>query len=361
MYCEGSDQHRGWFNKSLVIGVSTKGESPFRQLVSHGFVLDSEGRAMSKSVGNVIAPQQVIKEVGADVLRLFVSSTDYSEDVRIGQEILKRVTDAYRRLRNTFRFLLGNLYDFDPAKDAVAKDDMLEIDRWIMHRLQEVTTEVNSAYERNEFHKVYHTTHNFAAVDLSALYLDIIKDRLYASAPNELKRRSAQTALYEILSVMVRLLAPVLVHTADEVWKFSPGSDKAESVHLETFPTAKQGYLDSDLAARWQRIFELRNEVYQAIEQARQSGVIGKPLESRVTIKAPGELHDFLQPYVDELPAVLIVSQVQLERAADGQELSIEVRPPVGEKCQRCWLISETVGANKEHEMLCSRCTEAVL
>lgn len=361
MYCEGSDQHRGWFNKSLVVGTATKGEPPFRQLMSHGFMLDSEGRAMSKSIGNTVAPQQIIKNVGADVLRLFVSSVDYSEDIRVGQEILTRVTDAYRRLRNTFRFLIGNLYDFDPAKDAVSKDDMLEMDRWIMHRLQEVTRDVTAAYDSYEFHKVYHTAHNFAAVDLSSLYLDIIKDRLYASSSNELKRRSAQTALYEILSTMVRFLAPVLVHTSDEVWKYMPGERKAVSVHLADFPAVREEFLDAELAAKWQRLLEVRDEVYKAIEQARQVGTIGKPLESRVTVRASGELYGFLNGYIKDLPAVFIVSQVVLEESPEGQPLSVEVAPPEGEKCGRCWLVLETVGTEPEHPTLCARCASVVL
>lgn len=360
MYCEGSDQHRGWFNKSLVVGVATKGESPFRQLMSHGFVLDSEGRAMSKSIGNTIAPQQIIKNVGADVLRLFVSSVDYSEDVRIGQEILTRVTDAYRRLRNTFRFLIGNLYDFDPAKDTVTKEDMLETDRWVMHRLQEVTREVSAAYDSFEFHRVFHTAYNFASVDLSSLYLDIIKDRLYASSPSELKRRSAQTALYEILSTMVRFLAPILAHTSEEVWKYVPGDGKAVSVHLADFPQVKGEFLDAELAARWQRIFEVRDEVYRSIEQARQAGMIGKPLESRVKITAPGELFESLKKYIEDLPAVFIVSQVALEESPEGQPLTVEVVPPEGEKCGRCWLVLETVGAEPEHPTLCARCASVV-
>lgn len=360
LYCEGSDQHRGWFNKSLVVGTSTKGASPFRKLVSHGFVLDSAGKAMSKSLGNVIAPQQIIKEVGADVLRLFVSSVDYSEDVRIGQEILTRVTDAYRRQRNTFRFLLGNLYDFDPARDAVAKEDMTEIDRWIMHRLQQVIADMGAAYEELEFHKVFHTAYNFAAVDLSSLYLDIIKDRVYSSAPNDPKRRSAQTALYEILSAMVRALAPVLAHTTEEVWKYVPGGDKPISVHLTDFPEVNEAFIDPDLAERWQRVFDVRAEVYKAIEEARQSGVIGKPLESRVTISAPEELYSYLEPYVDELPAVMIVSQVVLKKAPEGEPLSVEITAPEGDKCERCWLVLESVGTNAEHPALCARCSDVI-
>lgn len=360
MYCEGSDQHRGWFNKSLVLGVATRGASPFRNLVSHGFVLDAEGRAMSKSIGNTIAPQQIIKDVGADVLRLFVCSVDYSEDIRIGQEILKRVTDAYRRLRNTFRFLLGNLYDFDPERNRVAVENMQELDRWAMHRLQEIVRDVGAAYEALEFHRVFHVVHNYAAVDLSSLYLDIIKDRLYASAPDDHKRRSAQTALYEILSALVRMLAPVLAHTTEEVWKYMPGEGRPVSVHLDEFPEVQEEYLDEELGARWQRIFEVRDEVLGAIEQARQSGVIGKPLESRVRILAPEPLYGLLKAYEADLPAVMIVSQVVLDRAADGEPLTVEVGPPEGEKCQRCWLVLDTVGKNSEHPMLCARCREVV-
>lgn len=356
-YCEGSDQHRGWFNKSIIVGTATKGESPFRQLVSHGFMLDSEGRAMSKSIGNVVAPQQIIKDVGADVLRLFVSSADYFEDVRIGDEILTRITDAYRRIRNTFRFMLGNLSDFDPAADTVPYSDLEEIDRYALYRLEQLVEVVTRSFEGYEFHKVYHAAHNFCAVDLSAFYLDVLKDRLYASARDARARRSAQTALYDIVSTLSRLLAPILVHTMEEVWRELPGEGRAESVHLARFPEARPERLDEQLAARWATILEVRDRVLLKIEEARQSGVVGKPLESRVELTVPGELHAALAPYEAMLPSVLIVSQVELKQGAREQ---IEVSAPEGTKCARCWLVLKSVGCHAEHPSLCDRCFEAI-
>lgn len=358
-YCEGSDQHRGWFNKSLVIGMATKREAPFRELVSHGFMLDAEGRAMSKHIGNVVAPQNIIRDVGADVLRLFVSSSDYFEDVRIGDEILTRITDAYRRIRNTFRFMLGNVSDFDPARDRVKYTEMLELDRWALHRLEELITQIGGYYDAYEFHRVYQAAHNFCAVDLSALYLDILKDRLYASAPDSRERRSAQTALHEMLSALCRMLAPILAHTSEEVWQQLPPAEREESVHLARFPEPRGQWLDPELAARWQRIFEVRDAVLLALEEARRSGRIGKPLESRVRLAAPPELHEFLTRYVTLLPGVFIVSQVELARS-EGQELVVEVEPPLGRKCDRCWLVLESVGAHNEHPDLCDRCFEVV-
>lgn len=357
MYCEGSDQHRGWFNKSLVIGMATKDAPPFRELVSHGFMLDAEGRAMSKSIGNVVAPQQIIKDVGADVLRLFVSSSDYFEDVRIGDEILTRITDAYRRIRNTFRFMLGNLSDFDPTKNAVPYAELEELDRYALYRLEQLVDLVGRSYESYEFHRVYHAVHNFCAVDLSALYLDILKDRLYASARDSKTRRSAQTALYDIVSTLSRLLAPILAHTMEEVWRELPGERMAESIHLAPFPEVRAERLDKDLAARWELIMQVRDRVLLKLEEARQSGVIGKPLESRVRLNMPGELYNALKPYEHVLPGVFIVSQVEL---ISGEKEEIEVEPPRGTKCERCWLFVESVGEDAEHPTLCERCAAAV-
>lgn len=362
MYLEGSDQHRGWFNKSLLIGVATKGASPFRQLVSHGFMLDSEGRAMSKSIGNVVAPQAIIKHVGADVLRLFMSSADYFEDIRIGDEMLTRVTEAYRRIRNTFRFILGNISDFDPDVDAVPYAEMDELDRFALHRLQEVLADVTAAYESYEFHKVYYGVHYYCSVDLSSLYLDILKDRLYASGRRSRERRSAQTALYEILSALVRMTAPILVHTAEEAWQAMPrgsGEQERESVHLQSFPEVQKEWLDAALAERWDRILEVRDRVLAALEEARQSGKIGKPLESKVTIAAPDELYTLLEPYAKTLPAVMIVSQVALEKS-QSHEIDVRVDVPEGEKCARCWLVLQSVGSNADHPQLCDRCAAAI-
>lgn len=358
MYCEGSDQHRGWFNKSLVIGESTKGTPPFKELISHGFVLDSEGRKMSKSVGNVISPQTLVKSVGADVLRLFTSSADYSEDVRIGDEILTRVTDAYRRMRNTFKFILGNISDFDPDKDSVPYDEMDELDKYALHRLTELVSQIGQAYEVYEFHKVYHGIYNFCSVDLSSRYLDILKDRLYASGRDSKLRRSGQTALYEILSALIRMLAPVIAHTAEEAWQFMPGK-KEESVFFSSFPEVNEEWIDEALAERWARILDVRNQVLMALEAARQGGKIGKPMESRVKLTAPGELFDFLKPYAESLPSIFIVSQVELVKG-EGDELQVEIETPQGVKCDRCWLVLDSVGDHSDHPTLCDRCYEAI-
>lgn len=358
MYLEGSDQHRGWFNKSLVIGAATKGGSPFAELVTHGFVLDAEGKKMSKSGGNAIAPKEVMKTIGADVLRLYVSSLNYFEDVRFGAEMFTRATDAYRRVRNTFRFMLGNLSDFDPATDAVALVDMQQIDRYALHRLEELVEQVTESYNSYEFHRVFHMAHNFCAVDLSSLYLDILKDRLYASAPASPERRSAQTALYELTSALARMLAPILVHTTEEVWQEMPG-EKADSVHLASFPEPDKSRTDEELAGKWARVLEVRDKVLLALEEARQGGRIGKPLESRVGLAVPHALYKFLRPLEAMLPSVFIVSQVELTES-DGEELTVEVTQPAGTKCERCWLILESVGSSAEHPTLCDRCADAV-
>ena len=358
MYLEGSDQHRGWFNKSLVVGVSTKGESPFRQCVTNGWMLDEQGRTMHKSWGNVIAPQEIIGRDGADVLRLWVSSTDYFEDVRLGKEILKRVGDAYRRIRNTYRFLLANLYDFDPSSDRVAYAEMLEIDRWALHRLQMLVRDVTQAYEGYEFHKVYHSVHNFCAADLSAFYLDVLKDRLYTSAPKSLQRRSAQTALWEILSAMVRIMAPILSYTAEEVWRYMPADGREVSVQLAEFPRVNADYVDEELSARWERLLDVRDEVYRRMEEARTTGVIGKPLEALVALEAASPLYELLLAYQDQLASIFIVSQVRLEKGE--APLQVSVQPAEGKRCARCWLVLPTVGRDAVHPSLCARCAEVV-
>ena len=360
VYLEGSDQHRGWFNKSLVIGIGTKGESPFRECITSGWMLDEQGRAMAKSLGNVIPPQDIIGKDGADVLRLWVSSTDYLEDVRLGEEILTRIRDAYRRIRNTYRFLLANLYDFDPPADSVPYAEMTEIDRWALHQLQMLVRDVTAGYEAYEFHKVFHAVHDFASVQLSAFYLDVLKDRLYASVPKSVERRSAQTAMYEILRAIVLIMTPILSYTAEEVWGYVPGTDKALSPQLADFPKVNKAFVDADLNNRWKRILEVREEVNQALEQARQTEVIGKPLEAGVTLIAPPNLHDFLLPYADQLASIFIVSQVKLEKGEEGKPLKVSVGPAEGERCERCWLVLPTVGRHAVHPSLCARCTEVV-
>ena len=361
MYLEGSDQHRGWFNRSLVIGVSTEGKSPFKQCVTNGWMLDEQGRTMHKSWGNVIAPQEIIDADGADVLRLWVASTNYFEDVRLGEQILKRVSDAYRRIRNTFRFLLANLYDFDPASDGVAYGEMLEIDRWALHQLQILIQDVTAGYESYEFFKIYHSMSSFCAVEMSSFYLDVLKDRLYASAPKSAHRRSAQTALSELLSAMVRMMAPILSHTTEEVWSRMPDASKETSVQLADFPRVNPEYVDQELAARWERLLEVREEVYRRIEEARRAGIIANPLEAAVILSAPPPMHDLLCPYEDLLASIFRISQARLERSEEAASLQVTVEPAPGRKCERCWLVLPTVGEHPIHPSLCARCAEVVM
>ncbi|MDO8682293.1 MAG: isoleucine--tRNA ligase [Armatimonadota bacterium] len=360
LYYEGYDQYKAWFGKSLIVSMAITGKPPFKTVTAHGFVVDALGRAMHKSRGNVVKTTDVIAKCGADVVRLTACSFDVFSDAKLSDEALDRASDAYRRIRNTFRFLLGNLYDFDPERDSVPYVDMLEMDRWILSRLQTLVSQVNDGYDKYEFHRVFHGAHNFCTVELSSLYLDILKDRLYASAPQALERRSAQTAMYELLSALVRLLAPVLSHTAEEVWKYMPGANRPASVHLADFPEVNMSLVDAKLEAKWQELQEVRDEVYRVLEQARQEGVVGKPLESRVEINAPEARYNLLKQYEDQLPALLIVSQVALEKRDEGSELQVKVMQPQGDKCRRCWLVLETVGKSEEHPELCDRCVSVV-
>ncbi len=366
MYLEGNDQHRGWFHSSLLESVGTRGRAPYRNVLTHGFVVDGEGKKMSKSVGNVIDSQTIIDEYGAEILRLWVAAEDYTEDIRISGEILKRLVEAYRRIRNTSRFILGNLYDFNPGTDTVPYGEMEEMDRWILHRLQEVIRRVREAYEQYQFHVVYYNLHNFCTVDLSALYLDVLKDRLYTAKAASRARRSAQTAVMEILEAMARLLAPILTFTAEEVWlALSDYPGKAGSVHLTQLPEMNEAYLQPELAERWKMLIAVRGEVAKAIETARQNKVLGHSLDAAVAIAAPEKLRDLLAAHREDLRALLIVSDVRIVdeqaigeayRSADIAGLVVGVSRAKGEKCHRCWIYSETVGTSAEHPALCERC-----
>ena len=366
MYLEGNDQHRGWFHSSLLESVGTRGRAPYRNVLTHGFVVDGEGKKMSKSVGNVIDSQTIIDAYGAEILRLWVAAEDYTEDIRISEEILKRLVEAYRRIRNTSRFILGNLYDFNPDKDTVPYAEMAEMDRWILHRLQEVIRRVREAYEQYQFHAVYYTLYNFCTVDLSALYLDVLKDRLYTSKADSIARRSAQTAMLAVLEAMVRLLAPILTFTAEEIWLALPAhAGKAGSVHLTQFPEVDGNRLQPDLAEAWKTLIAVKGEVARAIETARQNKVLGHSLDAAVAIAAPEKLRPLLETHREDLRALLIVSDVQIVAEADIHEpyrsaeipgLAIGVTRAKGEKCNRCWIHSETLGESTEHPELCSRC-----
>jgi isoleucyl-tRNA synthetase len=358
VYVEGPDQYRGWFNSSLMIGLAAHDRAPYKTVVTHGWTVDGEGKAMHKSAGNAISPNEVISKSGAEILRLWVASSDYQEDVRLSDEILRRLVDAYRKLRNTARYALGNIGDFDPESDSVGDDEMLEIDRWAMAATREVARKTVEAYKRFEYTGVYHTLYNYATVTLSAVYIDILKDRLYTFAPKSPARRSAQTALYEIVSQFARLLAPVLAFTEDEIWESLPG-EREPSVHLAEFPDAEAREGDAELLARWGRLLEARSAVQKALEEKRGEKVIGASLEDKVTISAGGETFDLLAAYEEQLPAIFIVSAVSLRRA-EGGDLQVEVEHAAGVKCERCWNWSETVGRDARYPTLDARCVRQV-
>jgi isoleucyl-tRNA synthetase len=360
IYLEGSDQHRGWFHSSLLVGIGTRGRAPFDQVLTHGFVVDEAGRKMSKSLGNTIAPQDVMKQSGADVLRLWVSMVDYREDIRLGKEILARVVEAYRKFRNVLRVLLANLYDFDPQRDAVSHGHMLEVDRWAMAKYAGVATKVVSAYDEYDYPAVYQVVNQFITVDLSAFYVDITKDRMYTFGTRSEARRSGQTAMFLIVDGLARLLAPILPFTMDEVWRSLPGEREA-SVHLAVFSSDLARWQDDGLVDRWAQLGLVRNAVNVALEEKRQQKVITSSLSARVGVAATGALAKLLAEARDELPTVFGVSQVVLEEAytvAAEQSSGVQVRVDRadGVKCERCWRFVGTVTT----EGICERCVEAL-
>jgi isoleucyl-tRNA synthetase len=355
LYLEGSDQHRGWFHSALLTAAAIRGEAPYRAVLTHGFVLDAQGKAMSKSLGNTVAPEEIIKRYGADILRLWVSAADYRDDVRIGEEILAGLAEGYRKIRNTVRYALGALEGFDPARDAVPEADLLPLDRWALSRLVAWEEKVKAAYEEYEFHVAYHATMQFCAVELSALYFDIVKDRLYTWKADGRPRRSAQTVLWMVAQDLVRLLSPILSFTASEAWGFLPGRP-AESVFLAGLP-ARARPADADaLEARFGRIFEVREVVQRRLEEARRAKLIGSGLEAMVTVRAEGEQLRLLEEARAELPALFIVSKVAL---AQGP-LSAEVARAPGVKCERCWVFAEDVGRDPKHPTICGKCADAL-
>jgi isoleucyl-tRNA synthetase len=370
LYLEGSDQHRGWFHSSLLAAVGARDMAPYRIVLTHGFVVDGQGYKMSKSLGNVIAPEEIIQKYGAEILRLWVAAEDYRDDIRISPDILKRLSEAYRRIRNTCRFLLGNLADFDPARDALPLNQLDELDRFALHTLQDLIREIRKAYDRFEFHRVYHALQNYCVVDLSSFYLDILKDRLYTSGAGSPARRSAQTALHQILTVLLRLMSPILSFTAEEGWwHLHPGTSDQDSVHLGSFPEEDASLRDEALNVRWRTILALRSDVSRALEMARQAKVIGHSLDARVTLALPPQLRSSLANQQGLLSTVFIVSQVayanpeEMGNPVDGVELEglkIQVDLGSGVKCERCWVRDETVGSFTEHPAICERCHEVV-
>jgi len=355
MYLEGSDQHRGWFHSALLTRVAVAERAPYDIVLTHGFTLDMQDRKQSKSLGNVIAPDQVIKKHGAEILRLWVAAEDYREDVRVSDEILSNLVEAYRRIRNTVRFLLSNLYDFDPARDAVPYVTLAELDRWALHRTFALATKVRAAYDEYEFHTIYHALNNFCAVDLSSLYMDVRKDRLYCERPASRERRATQTVLAAIADTLVRLMAPILSFTADEAWGFLPGTDKAASVFLAGFPELPSEWDDPALGARYTKLLELRGEVTKAIEDARKAGLVKQSTEARATIEAPEDLLALARG-TEELRALLLVGEVAL---AAGPQVRARIDKAPGGKCERCWNVRE-LGSRADQPTLCARCAGVV-
>jgi len=367
LYLEGSDQHRGWFHSALLTAVGNRGKAPYASVLTHGFVVDANGKKMSKSLGNVIAPQQVIDRHGAEILRLWVSASDYREDIRISDNILKQLSDAYRRIRNTCRFMLGNLNDFDPDRDLVPYEKLSEIDRFALHGLHQLIQKTRKAYDAFEFHTVYHALHNYCTLDLSAFYLDVLKDRLYTSPPASDMRRGAQSVMYTIVKAITKLMAPMLPFTSEEIWSFMPLWDgKATSIHLAQLPDVDPAQQDDELANRWKRLLEVRGEVTKAMEEARAAKLIGHPLDAAVKLCPGKSLYSELAPYADELSTLFIVSHAELVEtdSLDGAYqsplipgLSIFVEPAAGDKCERCWIHDVSVGDRVDHQTLCSRCS----
>ena len=354
IYLEGGDQFRGWFNSSLVIGLATKGQPPYKGVIMNGWVVDEAGKKMSKSKGDAVAPEKIIKQSGAEIIRLWCAALDYHEDMRISNEILTRLSDAYRKIRNTARYCLGNLDGFDPVTDKVEFEAMQEIDQWAVIATNELVKKCLDAYERYDFMEVYQAIYHNATVTLSSLYFDILKDRLYTAAPKSLERRSAQTALYEVVTRVAKLVAPLLVFTSDEIWENIPGAkDEAESVHLTLFPAYDESLRNDELLSRYDKLFTIRDTVMKSLEEARNTKLIGSALEAKITILADTDTRSFLNSFGEDLRFMFIVSQVEL---TDGAELKVEIAKADGEKCERCWNYTTDVGVSAEYPGACRRC-----
>lgn len=366
LYLEGSDQHRGWFQSSLLTSIASTKDAPYKRILTHGFTMDGQGRKMSKSLGNTILPKDITEKYGADILRLWVSSVDYREDVRISENILQQMSDAYRRIRNTARFLMGNLNNFDYANDKVDYKDMFEIDKWAMHKLEELKEKTTEYYDKYEFYSLFQEITYFCSMEMSSFYLDIVKDRLYCEETTSIERRSAQTVLTEVLKVLVRIISPVLSFTADEIWERIPEALKEEeSVHLSKWIEANPEYLNEELAKKWDKIARLRREVNKKLEAERQTGLIGHSLDARVLLNIANAEYSFIKDYTEnEVSDLFIVSQVKFvnDNLAESEieGISISVEKASGEKCERCWKYDEEVGHDHNHSDVCPRCASVL-
>ena len=372
LYLEGSDQHRGWFQASLITSMGINGEAPFKNVLTHGFVVDGEGKKMSKSIGNVISPNDVMVKYGADILRLWVASSDYEGDIKISDEILARLSDGYRKIRNTFRFLLSNLNDYDPEKDPVEHKDLPEIDKWMLSRLYAFLGNINDHYDSWEFYKAYRAVYDFCVTEVSSFYLDISKDILYIYAPDSIQRRSVQTVLFRILDILTRVMAPIMAFTAEEVWGHINAKDKEESVHMALWPELTEAmgeWENKDLDEKWDKIIEIRDVVMKVLEEKRSEGLIGSSLEAKISLFSEDEtMKSFIENNIEIFPLLFRVSQaVVLDQSRDGMSgvegmpLEILVNRADGEKCPRCWNYCETVGTNEKFPDLCERCYNVMI
>ena len=363
LYLEGSDQYRGWFQSSLLTSVATKGKAPYKEVVTHGYVVDEKGRKMSKSLGNGIDPMELINEFGADILRLWALSSDYTSDVSISKGIIKQVAEVYRKIRNTARFILGNISDFD-VNNPVSYEELQEIDKWALTKLNKLIEDCSNAYDGYDFKKAYQAINQFCVVDMSNFYLDIIKDRLYTEKLNSIERRAAQTTMYEILQALVRILAPMTCFTAEEIWKFMPHKDneKLDSVMLSYYPEINEKYNNKELEENWNKIIKIKELVSKKLEEARSEKVIVHSLNAKVTLYAEKDEYEFLLENKELLMTVFIVSGLEIEKNERKNEEKIGVKVEVadGKKCERCWMYSTTVGEDKENPNICHRCSEAL-
>jgi isoleucyl-tRNA synthetase len=368
LYLEGGDQHRGWFHSSLLCAMGYRGRAPYRMVATNGWTLDEQGRAQSKSLGNTVDPVEIADTLGGEIVRLWVASVDFREDVACSPQIMQRVAGIYRDIRNTFRFILGNLYDFDPAKDAVAFDELQALDQYMLRQMVEVSTEVQRSYEEFAFHKIYHRINNFCGVELSAFYFDVLKDRLYTSGRKSVSRRAAQTAIWRIGEALVRLLAPIMSFTCEEVWQYLPPVEgRLESVHLATFPKAADVLgtgeaaigADPKQAEDWKVVRAVRETVLKALEEARNQKLIGGNLQAQVTLTSVDPVFSVLERFKNDLRYFFIVSAVEVKKGAGNGDAPavVQVGKAPGQKCERCWNFSTRVGEDKNYPTVCERCS----
>jgi isoleucyl-tRNA synthetase len=366
LYLEGSDQHRGWFHSSLLTACANYDKAPYKSVLTHGFVVDAQGRKMSKSMGNVISPQEIINKYGSEILRIWVASEDYKEDIRISNEIINRLIDAYRRIRNTFRYMLGVLSDYDVKQNYISYENMSNLDKAILHRLYYLNSKIRKAYANFDFHSVFHSIYNFCITDLSAIYLDVLKDRIYVNAKNDIKRRASQTVVFETFKTLANLLSPILVFTTDEAWEHFNMNEKKISIHLEQFHDLPNIWDNPLINDHFEKLLDIREEAQKALEEARRNKIIGHSLDAFLTIYINDSLKDTIATFFEELREIFIVSQIEIKNTGSGKykgsklPITIDVEKALGTKCERCWVYSITVGQDEKHKTICKRCADIV-